>query len=170
LGALSVLIINLGLAVELDVAVNYSGMLQYSKQSAFKAANNVLAGSSSGAVLFTNNICQLESRASGVTGLASVEIFSLDHVIFSNDHCWLDGGSTFTAWMDALLFSLTLNASGNRFQESVGSVLASGFTFAIGNITTQNISTFCLFPEGPAGWVISSNNLMFDCAEFKPGQ
>ena len=170
LDALTVLILNLGLAIEFDPAVNYSKLYQYGKQSALQVADNALANSSSGAVLFTNNICQLEARASGATGFASVEILSLDHVIFSNNHCWLDGGAAFTAWLDALLLCTSLNACGNRFQESLGSVLASGLTYALLNITTQNISTYCLFPEGPAGWVISSSNLMVECAEFKPGQ
>jgi Family of unknown function (DUF6519) len=170
LGALTVLILNLGLAVEFDnPGGGFSSTYLYAKQSSGNATGSSLASSSSGAVLFTNNICQLETRASGATGFASVEILTLDHLTFSNNHCWLDGPST--AVMDALLFSISLNASGNRFQESVGSVLVSGLTFALWNITTQNISTFCLFPEGFQ--VISTGNLILVpalCPEFAPGR
>ncbi len=170
LGALTVLILNLGLAVEFDnPGGGYSSTYLYAKQSSGIATGSSLASSSSGAVQFTNNICQLETRASGATGFASVEILTLDHLTFSNNHCWLDGAGT--AVMDALLFSISLNASGNRFQESVGSVLVSGLTFALWNITTQNISTFCLFPEG--GQVVSSGNLILVpslCPEFAPGR
>jgi hypothetical protein len=170
LGALTVFILNLGLAVEFDnPGGGYSNAYLYAKQSSGNVAGSSLASSSSGAVLFTNNICQLETRASGATGFASVEILTLDHLTFSNNHCWLDGSGT--ALMDALLFSVSLNASGNRFQESVGSVLVSGLTFAVWNITTQNISTFCLFPEGAQ--VISSGNLILVpslCPQFAHGQ
>jgi hypothetical protein len=170
LGAMTVLILNLGLAVEFDNPGGaYSSTYLYAKQSPGKISASSLASSSSGAVHFTNNICQLETRASGVTGFASVEILSLDQLTFSNNHCWLDGPGT--APMDALLFSLSLNVSGNRFQESFGSVVASGLTFGLWNITAQNISTFCLFPLG--GQVISSGNLVLDpqlCPEFAIGR
>ena len=170
LGAMTVLILNLGLAVEFDNPGGaYSSTYLYAKQSSGKITGSSLASSSSGAVHFTNNICQLETRASGATGFASVEILSLDQLTFSNNHCWLDGPGT--APMDALLFSLSLNACGNRFQELVGSVLVSGLTFGLCNITAQNISTFCLFPEG--GQVVSSGNLVLDpllCPDFAFGR
>jgi hypothetical protein len=156
-GPLTVAILNLGLAIELDTGVSYGKLYAYGTQSAFAATNNPLSNSSSGAVLFANNICQLEARASGVTGFASVEIVSLDHVIFANNHCWLDGLET--AWMDALILSGSLHVCSNRFQESLGSVLISTFTFALLNMTTLNISTYPLFPFGPTGLITTGNNL-----------
>ena len=142
-GPLTVAILNLGLAIEVYAGVSFGKLYEYGTQSAFAATNNPLSNSSSGAVLFTNNICQLEARASGVTGFASVEIFSLDHVIFANNHCWLDGPeSSETAWMDALILAASLHVCSNRFQEAVGSVFISTFTFALLNMTALNISTY----------------------------
>ena len=154
---LTVAILNLGLAIEVYAGVSFGKLYAYGTQSAFAATNNPLSNSSSGAVLFINNICQLEARVSGVTGLASVEIFSLDHVIFANNHCWLDGSET--AWMDTLILAASLHVCSNRFQESVGSVFISTFTFALLNMTTLNISTYPLFPFGPTGLITTGNNL-----------
>jgi hypothetical protein len=86
-----------------------------------------------------------------------VEILSLDHVIFANNHCWLDGSET--AWMDALILAVSLHVCTNRFQESIGAVLISTFTFALLNMTTLNISTYPLFPFGPTGLITTGNNL-----------
>jgi hypothetical protein len=159
-GPLTVAILNLGLAIEVYAGVSFGKLYAYGTQSAFAAANNPLSNSSSGAVLFTNNICQLEARASGVTGFASVEIFSLDHVIFANNHCWLDGPeSSETAWMDALILAGSLHVCSNRFQEAVGSVFISTFTFALLNMTSLNISTYPLLPFGPTGLITTGNNL-----------
>ncbi len=44
-----------------------------------------------GAVVFTNNICQLERAAARGVSLASVVILTLDGIIFSNNQCWVDG-------------------------------------------------------------------------------
>ena len=159
-GPLTVAILNLGLAIEVYAGVSFGKLYAYGTQSAFAATNNPLSNSSSGAVLFANNICQLEARASGVTGFASVEIFSLDHVIFANNHCWLDGPeSSETAWMDALILAASLHVCSNRFQESVGSVFISTFTFALLNMTALNISTYPLYPFGPTGLITTGNNL-----------
>ena len=46
--------------------------------------------------------------------------------------------------IDALIAGGTVNVTGNRFQESPFSVFLSGMTIGIANITSQNISTFCL--------------------------
>ena len=161
-GVLTVLILNLGLAIEFDnQRGSYAGIYEYAHRAALQAADHALAGSSSGAVLFTNNICQLETRASGAQGFASVTILSLDHLIFSDNHCWLDGPAN-TALMDALLLSFSLHACGNRFQESVGSVTISGFTFALLNITAHNIATYCLFAQGIPRLLIDDRNLVID--------
>jgi Family of unknown function (DUF6519) len=159
-GPLTVAILNLGLAIEVYAGVSFGKLYAYGTQSAFAAANNPLSNSSSGAVLFTNNICQLEARASGITGFASVEIFSLDHVIFANNHCWLDGPeSSETASMDALILAASLHVCSNRFQEAVGSAFISTFTFALLNMTALNISTYPLFALGPTGLITTGNNL-----------
>jgi hypothetical protein len=162
-GALTVLVMNLGLAIEFDPPGTTYGSYFYN-ESPLVVSDNLLSPSSSGAVLFANNLCQLETRASAATGFASVEILSLDHLIFSNNHCWLDGpgGGSLTAFMDVLLFSLSLHAGGNRFQEAVGSVWISGYTYGVKNITAQNIATYCLFAEGPTGGVIGTPNLIGD--------
>jgi hypothetical protein len=114
---------------------------------------------SCGAVLFTNNICQFEARGSGQRCVASIVILSLDDLIFSNNVCWLDGPPQ-TAILDALLLAGSLQVTSNRFQEAAGfPVLASGFAIGALNITSQNISTYCLFATGTLQPAIKNNNL-----------
>ena len=60
--------------------------------------------------------------------------------------------------MDAFLVSGSLNVIGNRFQEAVNSVLASGITSGNVNVTGQNISTYCLFVLGATH--SNNNNLV----------
>jgi hypothetical protein len=89
-----------------------------------------------------------------------VEIFSLDHVIFANNHCWLDGQeSSQTAWMNALILAGSLHVCSSRFQEAVGSVFISTLTFALLNMTSLNISTYPLLAFGPTGLITTGNNL-----------
>jgi hypothetical protein len=169
-GALTVAVLNLGIALELaDLA--FFGFVA--------AQNNVstgdlgpvldsLAYAANGTVLFTNNICQLEAVRNRVTGFASVFIASLDHVLFANNHLWLNGkagtlgakmGSFVggpppgaatgpgTALMDAFVFGLTAQVCTNRFQESFNfPVWLSGLTSGNANITSQNIATYLLWP------------------------
>lgn len=112
-----------------------------------------------GAVIFTNNICQLEARLSGRRAIASVMIVALDDLIFGHNECWLDG-RPLTAVMDALLVAGSLQVTSNRFQEAAGaSVLASGFAVGALNITSQNISTYCLFATGTLQPAIFNNNI-----------
>ena len=112
-----------------------------------------------GAVIFTNNTCQLEARLSGQRALASVLIFALDDLIFGHNECWLDGRRA-TASVDALLAAGSLQVTSNRFQEAAGfPVLASGFTLGALNITSQNVSTYCLFATGTLQPAIDNNNL-----------
>jgi len=114
---------------------------------------------SCGAVLFTNNICQFEARGSKQQCLVSVLIFAFDDLIFSNNACWVDG-PPFTAIMDAMLVAGSLQVTSNRFQEAAGfSVLISGFTAGALNITSQNISTYCLLATGTLQPAIRNNNL-----------
>ena len=109
---------------------------------------------------FTNNVCQLETRASGAQGSASVVILTLDHLLFANNHLWLDGAQT--AYFDALLLGATLQMNGNRLQESAGSVFGSGIAFGVSNITTHNTSSFCLFAAGLPRLSILTPNVVFD--------
>jgi len=112
---------------------------------------------SSGAILFTNNICQLEARLSNQHEDASVFIFTPDHLTFSSNHCWVDG-VRLGAFTDALLLAGTLNVTGNRFQEAPNfPVLFSGLTAGSFNITSQNISTYCLLALGPN--LVNNSNL-----------
>jgi hypothetical protein len=119
-----------------------------------------LASSSNGTVLFTNNVCQLEAWASGVRGLSSVAIFSLDHVLFANNQLWLDG-PTLTAVLDLLVFGLTIQVCANRLQESRKyPVLASGVAAGWVNITSQNISTYCLKATALPTFLVDAQNLV----------
>jgi hypothetical protein len=60
--------------------------------------------------------------------------------------------------VDAFLLAASLQVTSNRFQEGLLSVLLSGWTIGVFNITSQNISTYCLIVEGKNP--IDNNNLM----------
>jgi Family of unknown function (DUF6519) len=158
-GALTIAILNLGLAIEdSNPGFGYAGL--YGSKSANLNHEVNLANSSNGAVLFTNNVCQLEAWVSGVEGFASVEILSLDHVLFANNQLWLDG-PTLTAFLDAMILGFTTQACANRLQESKKyPVLASGLTFGFANITSQNICTYCLNATALPNQLVDSQNLI----------
>ena len=161
--AMAVMVINLGLMIELaDLIATFTALYNYEMGTTYPVGQGLLSNSSSGAVLFTNNIIQVEANASLQTGFASVVVFTLDHLTFSNNLTWLDGPSV-TAWLDVLLFGCTLQVLGNRLQEEIGSVFYSGVTYGLANITAQNLSTFCLFAEPKNGkYVLSPNNIVLD--------
>ena len=153
--AQTVLILNLGTAIETARPAALPSDVYKNSQSANSSAGAVgFQNISSGSVTFTGNVCQLEARASRQAELTSVFIFTPDHLIFSNNHCWLDA-QRLSLILDAFILGGSLNVIGNRFQESVGSVLFSGITAGNINVTGQNISTYCLFVLGS---VFSNNN------------
>lgn len=174
---LTVSIANLGVAIELDTPTSFTslwGTASNPTPPTMQVVDNALANSTSGMVLFANNQCQLETRASGATGLASVAIVTLDYLTFSNNVTWMDGigtiplpnsNVTLSALMDVFLLGGSINVSNNRFQEGPNSVLFSGLTAAVANVTTGNISTFCLF-SGPnkAPWGANANNISLEAA------
>ena len=68
-GFLTALIVNMGSAIEVDApGTNLLGTFNGGKPSDLQLADFALSESSSGAVEFTNNVCQLETRASGAPG------------------------------------------------------------------------------------------------------
>jgi len=156
----TVLILNLGAAIEAGASTGkFSSM--YQGESAFSTTNTGVgfAPPSDGIVLFTNNICQLETRLSGRRCFASVVVAALDDLIFGENQCWLDG-PTGTAFLDAFLIAGSIQVTSNRFQEARNlPVLASGFAIGALNITSQNISTYCLFATGTLQPAIDNNNL-----------
>ena len=175
--ALTVAVVNLGLAIELDTRTTFTqlwGSISSSNTPALQVVDNALSNSTSGNILFSNNNCQLETRANGAVGLASVFVATLDNLTFANNLTWMDGGGpparesyqiSITALMDALLLGGTANISGNRFQEGPGSVVFSGLTGAVANITLGNISTYCLFSEpNSAPFGVYSNNISIAAA------
>lgn len=156
-------ILNLGTSIELTPASTPSEL--YNGATSFKPAFNAnpMVVSSCGAVLFTNNFCQLEVQEVPQTSFASLIIISFDHLIFSNNHCWLDAAGQGLAAsgqgmsVDAFLLAGSLNVIGNRFQEAQNAVLLSAMTFGVFNVTSQNISTYCIDPKGAV--VAATNNL-----------
>jgi hypothetical protein len=154
--AQTVLILNTGTSLESAAAATptktFNGAQLSNRGIDAAAAKSVAAGS----VLFTSNVCQLETRASGQREDSSVLIFTPDHLIFNNNHCWLDS-VRLSAIVDALLIAGSLNVIGNRFQESPNSVVFSGITAGGVNITGQNISTYCLIALGTL--LLNNNNI-----------
>jgi hypothetical protein len=114
----------------------------------------------SGPVLFADNICQFEGRATRMRGLCSVLVLGLDHVQFSDNHLWFDAPERSAAF-DGFLVASTVQAVGNRFQEALTKpVVASALTYGRANITTNNISTYCL-DVGGAKHIKTPNIEMF---------
>ena len=165
---LTVGIMNLGLAIE-DANPGYGYAKMYGNASSLLDYRANQASSSNGGVLFTNNVCQLEAWASGAKGFSSVAILSLDHVLFANNQLWLDG-PMLTAWLDAFVLGLTIQACTNRLQESNGyPVLISGLVAGMANVATQNICTYCLIAVAPASYLVNAQNLIFQsylCKQF----
>ena len=162
-------ILNLGTSIEfVNVIGNFSGAYTQGRTFASGTAKSGFTSSSNGSVLFANNICQLETRVSGQKGFASVMVASHDHVNFEGNQCWVDGSALSVA-LDVLAVGATLQVNGNRFQEALGSVLASGITLGGVNITCQNVSTFCLFANAAnAAYLKSTSNVVIvplDCAQ-----
>jgi len=143
LPATTVLLLNIGAAIEFDQAFYKYAELYATKQaSASHFSPATLAASTNGTVLFANNVCQLEARANGQRGFSSVLVASLDHAQFANNVCWIDGPRERIAPVDAVVLAVTVQANSNRFQESPTSVLASALTYGLMNVTSLNLSTF----------------------------
>lgn len=162
-GALTVAIVNLGRGIEY---VNPGNTFHETYKTASVAFEDGfgLADSSNGGVLFTNNVCQLESLVSRVRGLTSVAIASLDHVLFANNQLWLDGPPwpSWTALLDTFVLGFTVQACTNRLQEALlYPVVYSGITFGLANITAQNISTYCLWALPNLSYTLDQQNVVF---------
>jgi hypothetical protein len=160
--ASTVLIFNVGTAIE-SAASKFSSLYNDKNAAVFAGVGHqVLTNSSTGAVLFTGNICQLEAKASKQRSFASVAVLTLDHMTFADNHCWVDGPQL-TASLDALLAAGSLQLASNRFQEASGfPVLASGLTVGRINIATQNLSTYCLFNIGTVKLLDVNNVAIID--------
>lgn len=166
--AQTVLILNLGASIETEDSLKMMDIYSYSTQPSTGAnpyvysggglASRAFAASSNGTVLFSNNICQLEARADRQTSITSIAIMSVDHLNFTGNHSWIDT-VTLDVIFDAVLVAGSVNVTNNRFQESPQSVLASGLTAGVINITSQNISTFCLLVKGVPNFTINQSNL-----------
>ncbi len=154
--AQTVLILNLGTSIELATNAGVPSETYKASKTAMAIGVAGFRNLSNGTVLFTGNMCQLETAVSHQAELTSVTIFTPDHLLFSNNQCWLSSAGA-SAIMDALLIAGTLNVVGNRFQESPASVFISGLTVGNANVTSQNISTFCLFALG--NMLVDNGNL-----------
>jgi len=164
--AQTVFILNLGSAIETaSQAGKFNQLGQPQTVSASGFVSRTPVSISSGAVTFTNNICQLEARISRPHFFSSVTILSLDDLIFGNNQCWIDAPSR-SGVLDACLVAGSLQVTSNRFQEAaLFPVLASGFTIGGLNITAQNISTYCLFVTGILRPALDASNLSLIAVE-----
>jgi len=158
--AQTVLILNLGVAIEAaSLFRKYSTLGTFQTSESSVSLGRGPTTTSNGTVLFTNNICQLEARATKPRFFSSVTILSLDDLIFSNNQCWIDAVKL-SGVLDAFLLASYVQVLGNRFQEAaLFPVLASGFTAGALNVTAQNISTYCLFCTGTLQPALDANNL-----------
>ncbi|QGZ59453.1 DUF6519 domain-containing protein [Paraburkholderia acidiphila] len=160
LPAATVEILNLGQGIDfLNLAQNFSQFKTYGAAFASNGATRGPAVVSNGTVLFADNLCQLETRLSGVHAFTSVLVLSHDQLNFANNQCWVDGSSLCVA-LDVVALAGSLQMNGNRLQEAVGAAIASGVTYGIFNITCQNLSTLCLYADAAtANWRRSTSNL-----------
>ncbi len=158
-GALTVEVLNLGLALEVfDLIESYSNL--YAANGALSGESDSSLSVTNGAVLFSNNICQLMTQLNSVRGLSSVALMTLDHLMFTNNQLWMNG-SPQTALVDALLFGVTVQAVTNRLQESANAVIDSGISYGLMNNTSQNISTYCFLSKAAtAQGLVDTQNLV----------
>jgi hypothetical protein len=169
--AQTVLIANLGTAIEAAAQTTYSATYGIAKGvsgavspytfGGAAIAERAFAISQNGTVLFNSNICQLETRVDRQASVTSVCILSRDHVTFTGNHCWVDAplGDNSLVLTDALVVAGTVNVTSNRFQESQSAVKVSGMIIGVANVTTQNISTYCLLIKGLAALTINAPNV-----------
>jgi hypothetical protein len=174
--ALNIFVLNMGLAVEFDQITSFASLWNLSNGDytppSLSSVDSAMANSTCGTILFAHNLCQVETRGSGAGAPFSSFIATLDHLNYSNNLSWVDGagvtvpgaaageaGTSLAALSDALLFGLSLQVTANRFQEPAFCVLASGVTVGLLNVTTDNISTMCLFARGAETAV--ANNLSY---------
>nr|WP_256735047.1 DUF6519 domain-containing protein [Variovorax sp. dw_954] len=162
--ALTVSIVNLALSLEQAELEQFSGVWETTAAGASKRGDGSDAASSDGNVLFTDNVCELETRANGRNGLVSVLIFTLDHVTVANNRCWVDGLPGGVD-LDLFAFGVTTQVCGNRLQEVLGTGAVSGMTFGLLNVTTNNVSTACLLAKGPVH-LIRAQNLDWATGKF----
>lgn len=163
--AQTVLVVNLGTGIDwsnlgASNPSDVAGMAQVNAGGALASGSPSFAGVTNGTLLFSNNICQLEARASAAVEICSVFIVTPDSLIFSNNATWLDA-ATFSAFTDVFLVAGTVQAIGNRLQEAAGSVAVSGVTIGAANITSQNISTACLLAKGALS-MTTGNLVLYD--------
>ncbi len=163
--AVTVMILNLGAALGVNETALFSGLQNVPTSNLAGRSRSTVP--SSGVVIFTNNICQLETRAGYQPGFASVLVGSLDHVLFADNLCWEDG-LTVNTEVDALVLARTVQVTSNRFQEnfqesqvySKTSVFGSCLSIGLANITAQNISDNTIYALAPATTLVDSPNLV----------
>ena len=159
-GALTVSIVNLGLALEaIELIESFAALYATRNKISEGSADSVAA--TCGMVMFSNNICQLMAQLNSAKGLSSVGILTLDQLMFTNNQLWINGRGTICA-VDALLLGFSVQAVANRLEESLRAVIDSGFSFGIMNVTSQNVSTYCFLAEGVK--LISSPNIALNSA------
>lgn len=158
--ASTVEVANLGTALELARSATNARALYFLRAAAPTALGLTPAGpASDGAVLFTDNICQVTASTESPSATSSVLVTSLDHLLFADNHCRVESPKRCLV-VDALLAGATIQVESNRFQEAVNSVFLSGLTTGLMNVTSGNISTYCLlaFASIPTG-LVNANNL-----------
>ena len=157
--AQTVFIMNLGHSIDFPAVGKFSSLGQ-NQQAGATFQSRGSGTTSNGAVTFTDNMCQLEGRITRPHAFSSVMIASLDDLIFGNNQCWIDAiTGPATIALDAMLSASFVQVTGNRFQEVLGSVAASGFTVGLLNITGHNISSHCLFATGLLKPALLTRNL-----------
>jgi len=160
--AVTVLILNVGAALGVSQSALFSAYPTYTTTGPSASTRTKSATPSSGAVIFTNNICQLDTPAGNQAGFASVLVVSLDHVLFGDNLCW-ENGPTVNTVVDALVLARTVQVTSNRFEESFEASKTFGgscLSLGLANITTQNISDHAIFAIAPTGILVDTPNLM----------
>ena len=155
--AVTVLIANLGAALVGGQGKRFTALGTSVNTDQNVAGRTSVRTPSNGTVIFTNNICQLETRAGYQHGFASVLVGSLDHVLFGDNVSWVDGLKP-CADLDAVVIASTVQVTSNRFQETGVSVFGSCLSLGVANITTQNIADNSIIVLGSTK--IDSQNLV----------
>lgn len=161
-GALTVAILNYGIALETVAILSFAAMSDAVGRSGTLSNVNTLSVTG-GTVQFANNTCQLMAQLSRVHGYCSVGILTLDNLLFTDNVLWVNATRE-TVTYDAALIGWSVQAVSNRLQEAFNAVLFSGYSFGLANVTAHNISTYCFLSLGAAGWWIPLPNVVLDFA------
>jgi len=108
-----------------------------------------MASPSSGGVLFADkHLPGWRHEQAGRRAFTSVLIYSLDHLTFNSNHSWIDGPERTATGGCRAVRRIDPGDQQSLSRKHSVRLRPSGLTVGVLNVTTQNISTYCLYAQG----------------------